>query len=484
VLSASVSVPKVLVADDSPVVLHLIVSMLSQAGIEVVTARDGMEALEKAFSESFRLVILDVTMPRLNGYQACRLLKNDPATRDLPVVILTSRDQAGDRFWGLETGADYFLTKDAEPTRILDLVRTILAGDPPPLYDQPRPAAPTSLDVLSRLNSMLDRKLYEATILSEIGRVARDLSQFDQTFTSVMALVGRVVDFTVGAMAFVEEDGVDIMLALQRPVAASVVEEARTRMVEELVRHRKGAPLAQIRARVIGQSAPQDGEETTLHAFRALPVMTGGRLTGMLALGGRAVARIAAESDGLLEKVANQAQIVADNARLFDRVHNLSIRDSLTGLFNHRHAMELLAAECQRAARFRSHVGVMMLDVDLFKRVNDSHGHPAGDCVLREVARRLRDGLRSVDALGRYGGEEFIAVLPQTSIEEARHIGERLRAAVAARPIRAGQHELTITISVGTASYPATGLESANDLVRSADQALYQAKQNGRNQVV
>ena len=138
--------------------------------------------------EDVRLVILDVMMPRMNGYQACRLLKTEPATRELPVVILTSKDQAGDRFWGLETGADYYITKDSEPHRILELVRNILADD-----DRPRPRrAPadgqrTSVDILSRVNELLDRKLYEATILSEIGRVARSLVQFDETFTSVMA---------------------------------------------------------------------------------------------------------------------------------------------------------------------------------------------------------------------------------------------------------------------------------------------------------
>ena len=114
--------PLILVADDSPVVLRMIEGLLTEAGLGVATARDGIEALEKAQALPVRLVILDVTMPRLNGYQACRLLKAEPATRHLPVVILTSRDQAGDRFWGLETGADYYLTKDSEPRRIADLV--------------------------------------------------------------------------------------------------------------------------------------------------------------------------------------------------------------------------------------------------------------------------------------------------------------------------------------------------------------------------
>ena len=123
------STPKVLIADDSPLVLRMIEKMLSGAGCEVVAARDGLEAIEKAVAEDVQLVILDVMMPRMNGYQACRLLKTEPTTRHLPVVILTSKDQAGDRFWGLETGADYYITKDSDPHRIQELVRNILAGE-------------------------------------------------------------------------------------------------------------------------------------------------------------------------------------------------------------------------------------------------------------------------------------------------------------------------------------------------------------------
>jgi twitching motility two-component system response regulator PilH len=119
----------VLIADDSPLVLRLIEKMLAGAGYSVLTARDGLEAIEKAMVEGVDLVILDVMMPRMNGYQACRLLKTEPTTKAVPVVILTSKDQAGDRFWGLETGADYYITKDSDPQRILELVKNILSTD-------------------------------------------------------------------------------------------------------------------------------------------------------------------------------------------------------------------------------------------------------------------------------------------------------------------------------------------------------------------
>jgi twitching motility two-component system response regulator PilH len=136
---------KVLVADDSALVLRLIEKMLAGAGYEVVTALDGLEAIEKALLEDVRLIILDVMMPRMNGYQACRLLKSDPVTRDLPVVILTSRDQAGDRFWGIETGADYYVTKDSEPHRILELVKNVVGTEAAPPGRAPsRGSAPAS----------------------------------------------------------------------------------------------------------------------------------------------------------------------------------------------------------------------------------------------------------------------------------------------------------------------------------------------------
>lgn len=474
--------PLILVADDSPVVLRMIEGLLSEAGFGVATARDGIEALEKAHALPVRLVILDVTMPRLNGYQACRLLKAEPATRHLPVIILTSRDQAGDRFWGLETGADYYLTKDSEPRRLADLVRNVLAAEPP--RPSPPAAAPVaSLDLISRVNELLDRKLYEATLLSEIGRVGRDLGHFDQCFTSVMSLVARAADFSLGGLAFVEDDELEVLLAVQRPVSTELVEAAKRRLLELVAAERRGQGFARVQARLFRPSTLGGPEEGSLTGFVAVPVRTERRLSGVLALAGKSVARLGPENQPFLEKVANQALIVTENARLVERLRTLSIRDSLTGLYNHRHSMEALQRESERVRRYAGRVGVLMVDVDHFKRINDELGHPAGDSVLREIASRLRDGLRGVDVLGRYGGEEFVAILPETGLEDARHTAERLRHAVGARPVRVGEAEVAVTISVGCASQPGPGVDSPSELVAAADSALYRAKQNGRNRV-
>ena len=144
-------------------------------------------------------------------------------------------------------------------------------------------------------------------------------------------------------------------------------------------------------------------------------------------MGGRAVSRLDADTHAFLGQVANQAHIVVENSRLVERLRDLAIRDSLTELYNHRHAMDLLENEFERVGRYAAGVSLLMLDLDEFKRVNDEHGHPAGDAVLTEMARLLKETLRTVDAVGRYGGEEFVIILPHTSPEEAKATGERIR---------------------------------------------------------
>jgi two-component system, cell cycle response regulator len=478
-----VGLPKVLIADDSPLVLKTIEAALAGAGLSVVTASDGLEAIEKAFSDDFGVVILDVMMPRMNGYQACRLLKSEPTTRVIPVVILTSRDQPSDRFWGIETGADYYLTKDTNPERILDLVRNILSAEaerPPRVAaDVPR----TAVDVLTRVNDLLDRKLYEATVLSEIGRVARKMVRFDDTFASVMALVAQVADFTVGGMAFLEGGDLEMVLTLNRAATPPVLEDAKTRVLRAVASTPSSPPFSRVHMRLLPREGGASGPiDTVLQAFAAFPIETSRRLTGLLVLGGRAVDKLDAESRVFLGQLANQAHIVMENSRLFDRVQNLAIRDSLTGIFNHRHTVELLSQEVERAGRYLGRVSALMLDVDHFKKINDEHGHLAGDAVLRDVARLLKDALRTVDSVGRYGGEEFLVLLPHTPPEEAFQTAERIRQEIAQHTFRTGRREVQVTVSVGVASLP-SGEGSAEALIREADQALYRAKALGRNRV-
>ncbi|HVB21959.1 MAG TPA: diguanylate cyclase [Ktedonobacteraceae bacterium] len=183
----------------------------------------------------------------------------------------------------------------------------------------------------------------------------------------------------------------------------------------------------------------------------------------------------------LYQRIEEQnALLIENNARL----HSLSTTDQLTELPNHRALQILIEKECERARRFGRPLSFLFFDGDRFKQVNDAYGHATGDVVLRELGERARSVLRAGDIVGRFGGEEFLVLLPETSPEEARIVAERLRTAVAASPLAKHEveHGVAVTVSIGVATYPTDGA-TANEVREQADQAMYWAKRLGRNQV-
>mgnify|MGYP006271623871 FL=1 len=166
------------------------------------------------------------------------------------------------------------------------------------------------------------------------------------------------------------------------------------------------------------------------------------------------------------------------------RLEELSRTDALTKLFNRRHFMELLRAEYSRAKRYGNSLSYVMVDVDRFKDLNDTYGHVYGDQVLKAVGEVLRDGLRQHDMAGRYGGEEFALMLPQTSVQGATAVAERCREVIEARPVTLDEQTLYVTASFGVASIPDPRVDTLDDLIRLADEGLYAAKEGGRNRVV
>ena len=164
-------------------------------------------------------------------------------------------------------------------------------------------------------------------------------------------------------------------------------------------------------------------------------------------------------------------------------LRKLSITDPLTHLHNRRHLMEMVEKEFQRAARKGGYLSLVILDIDYFKKINDTYGHQEGDKVLASLADIVRKGLRSYDVAARYGGEEFVLLLPETPLYEAQTIAERLRTEVQDHIFNGSLQGQVITISLGVATYPSSRIESIDSLFRQADEALYRAKQNGRNRV-
>ncbi|MFN3395947.1 MAG: diguanylate cyclase [Thermodesulfovibrionales bacterium] len=221
----------------------------------------------------------------------------------------------------------------------------------------------------------------------------------------------------------------------------------------------------------------------TVGSLLILPLLYEKEHIGMLLFISERIDAISSYQINLLKILGNQASTAFANARLYARIERMAITDGLTGLYNHRHFQERLSLEFNRLSRLSTSLSLLLIDIDHFKKINDTYGHPAGDEVLRGVAGVIRDTIRNIDIPARYGGEEFAVLLPDTKIDGAIKMAERLRSSILNRRFSFNEKEITVTVSTGIATSPYDA-KTKEELIERADEALYRAKQSGRNRCV
>lgn len=478
---------RVLLADDSPTILKVVGAVLEQAGYEVITAADGVEAAEKAYTQRPQLVLLDVMMPGMNGYQVCRLIKNEPALRHVPVVILTSRDQPRDRFWGYQTGADEYVTKGFDQGRLLEVVRELLKRAGQRAATEAVVPDGNHVDILSRSNELLDRKLFEATVINELGKLATVLQSYEQTVDEVLSLMHRLVDYAVSAVAIVHGEHTEVTVKVWSPVVREYLEEFKQRLTGELTQYLPahlvgGAIQTQlVYAEGLGTTTEVENVPLAIEDFLFVPVMAKGEVVGGLGVTTPPGRQFTKDDQNTLHLIATHAYLVIENAWLYEEVKKLSITDGLTRVYNRRYLEERLDQEFKRSQRHKTFLTALMMDIDHFKKINDTYGHQMGDTVLRKLMELCRQVTRSTDIIGRYGGEEFMVLLPETDVMGGKCVAERLRKLVESQGFTTELEPVQITISLGLCTVPAEKVETPLQLVQGADEALYRAKQTGRN---
>ncbi len=446
---------RVLVVDDLDINVKLLEAKLSAEYFDVLTAFNGHAALEIAAAELPDVILLDVMMPRMDGFEVCRRLKANPRTADLPVVMVTALSDAANRLRGLEAGADDFLTKPVADIALFARVRSLVR---------------------------LKRMMQEWRLRDEIcGRFAGS-----------------------GAPAVLESGAARILVIEEDAAAAAKMTSALATM------HQVSAVASCAEARlrlddatdlVIASLAAGDSDALRFvshcrgdELLRQLPIL--------LIAGEREVPRLAkgldlGANDYLVRPVDRNELLARSNIqirrkRLQDRLDDnyrrslsLALTDELTGLYNRRYLFAHLDELLVRINGDGIGAALLLFDIDHFKRVNDTFGHSTGDAVLQQIARRAQDSVRSDDLVARLGGEEFAVIMPETGLAVAGAVANRLRLEVASRPfaVPGASAPLTVTISIGV-TVANIGCEDRDLFLKRADDALYEAKAAGRNRIV
>jgi two-component system cell cycle response regulator len=450
---------RVLVVDDVPANVKLLEARLSAEYFDVLTAYSGMEALAVCERAECDIVLLDVMMPDMDGFEVCRKLKSNPATHHIPVVMVTALDQPSDRVKGLEAGADDFLTKPVTDVALVSRVRSLARLKM--VTDELRMRALTSKEI--------GIQSPEREAVAETGRGGRVLIVDDRASSYERLVATLSTEHTVDvepdpseALFHAAEGDYDLAI-----VSLGLKDFDGLRLCSQIrsLERTRNVPILAV-AEADNNQRLIRGLEIGVNDYLIRPV----------------------DRNEMLARVRTQIKKKRYTERLRDNVQasiEMAITDALTGLFNRRYMETHLGTLMEQAASRGKPLALLILDIDYFKSINDGHGHDAGDDVLREFSLRIRKSIRNIDLACRYGGEEFVIVMPETDIAVAAMVAERIRRRIATEPfaIQEGARNLDVTISIGIAAL-AGPTDTAAAVLKRADTALYRAKRDGRNRVV
>lgn len=420
--------PHILVVDDSPLLRRQVLQEFEGLDVTTEQAEHGLDAIQKIHRRKPDLITLDIEMPKLDGYGVCRMLNANSATMGIPVIMISSKPDADERLRALEAGSVEYFVKPFEPGTLKRLAQTLLdrmsANRKKQIF-----SITVSPDLKKQIDAALQRNGYQHT-------------PFDDQASLLEALRVRPCNLLLLDFRLPDRGGYQVLDAMKRTPDA-------------------------LATKVI-TLASKEARRDLVNAYFA---------------GASDFVRIPCFSEELLARVERQLYVQAEETQLRD----LATIDALTRVANRGELVRRAAVEVSRAIRDDRPLGVLIADIDHFKQVNDRLGHSVGDRVLAAVAAELEVRVRETDFIGRYGGEEFVMLLPGATLESMAAVAERLRSSVEALSFDVGGEQLRVTISLGGQTWRADQLPPNIEfatLLDGADDALYDAKEGGRNRTV
>jgi diguanylate cyclase (GGDEF)-like protein len=472
---------KVLIADDELEISGLLERLLRTRGYAAATTADGEEARHLLQTGHFDLLVTDLVMPKRDGLQLLRDGRGvDP---ELEVIILTGYGSLDNAIQALRLGAFDYLQKPIDMDTFIHTVERAL---------EHRRLRLANRDLIAELRSAKRRleqqRASELERIEQIGRALATNLQREQIVELLQQALLANDDYGCEAVALLawnsQGEYSNLAVRSRHRLTSQVIEDLRKRMLE-LVLNAGGPTQTENLPETNLSTSDQLREEAEISKplvvcdSERLPVQ--GSPMGVLATFAVDIGLLSVECRRVFHILAGQAAVALDSIALFEQVRDLAHRDGLTRLFNHLYFMDLLESEVRRARRYRRAVSLLFVDIDHFKQVNDRFGHQAGDRVLVKLARMFEGCVRDTDLVGRYGGEEFVVLLPESTEREGTLLAERLRSLVESHAFEVEGAHAFITLSIGVASFFPEQVGTGDDLVRAADDALLRAKAAGRN---
>lgn len=484
---------RILVADDDPALLGTLSWILKEQGYDVVATHEGSRVIPLMAERTPDLVLLDILFQDSSGTEVLEAIKQDDRWRDIPVVMMSalSIEEAAVRTLGVGA-ADYV----RKPFRVRELLARIQAQLR--MRAILRSAHETLLETRAALNRVQEQAEQGRHLMDILHDVTDELST-GEIYHLLARRVARALGLSQCSVvlvrqgeapriaAYAYETGIsrDFVLAMDKyPELQTALDTGRPVLVENVM----VSPLY----RHVREMWARDGTRISTRSVIAIPFAMEHDEAGVFFLKRNMTEPPLSPADAEFAETVIRAAVsaiqratliettMADNRRLEELAHT----DPLTKTLNRRALSERLAAEMERVRRYSTTMSLLLIDLDHFKLINDTHGHLTGDQVLIEVAAVLQRVVRAVDIVARYGGEEFVVVLPETGTPGAEAFAERLRELIEGQAfVSARGTPIRLTTSIGVASFPGFGAESVEDLLANADQALYRAKSDGRNRV-
>lgn len=448
---------RILVVDDILPNVKLLEAKLSSEYYDVLTATSGEEALQRVAQDSPDIILLDVMMPGMDGFEVCRRIKENPAYAHIPVVMVTALTDTSDKVRGLEAGADDFLSKPLNDTALMARVRSLVRLKMTVDEWRNRENTANQLGINENTTNVMNEPVEEARVLIVEDQTFESDKIADTLFRDRDIVIP--VDSGIKAMELVSEHDFELII-----ISLNLKNEDGLRLCSHLKSNERtrSVPILMI-ATDEDMDRVARGLEIGAHDYVMRPV----------------------DRNEILARARTQIR----RRRFQDRLQanyevslSMALTDPLTGLYNRRYMEVHLQKLLQKNLESKKHLCVLLLDIDHFKNFNDTYGHGVGDEVLKAVAFRLKDSLRSFDLVARLGGEEFVAILPDTNEDMSQFISERLRRSIGERTVKcsAPEGEVTVTTSIGGA-YIEPGEHTVQAVLDRADKALYEAKEAGRN---